>query len=52
MVIIGWTSCVPMVRSFMDIKIQRSRAVDEQRKLGSVFNHPHEVSVELAEKLN
>lgn len=26
-------------------------AVNEQRKYGSVFNHPHEVTVELAEKL-
>ena len=26
-------------------------SVNEQRKLGTVFNHPHEVSVELAEKL-
>ena len=26
-------------------------AVNEQRKFGTVFNHPHEVSIELAEKL-
>lgn len=26
-------------------------AVDEQRKSGSVFNHPHQVTVELAERL-
>ena len=43
---------MPMVPCFMGTTtLKFEESVNEQRKLGTVFNHPHEVSVELAEKL-
>ena len=48
----GLISCAVLVRYFMAHANQEiDAAVDEQRKLGMVFNQPAEVMVDLAEAL-